>query len=109
MKIELIEVQREKRELFFDIVDAITKIKIGILFTIDNHIAYEIKEEFRGKGAATEALRLITSRIKNPTLEIANNNIASKKVALKSGYVLVKQQLTLEIYKYSSESNKKMA
>lgn len=55
-KIELMEVERKQNELFFNVVDKDTNLEIGILFTIGNHVAYEIKPEFRGQGAATEAL-----------------------------------------------------
>ena len=78
-------------EKFFDIM--LDNQKIGILFTVLEHIAYEIKSEFRGHGYATEALKLATKQVAyeygKSVLEIHVNNIASARVALKSGYVLV--------------------
>ena len=78
-------------EKFFDIM--LDNQKIGILFTVLEHIAYEIQPKFRGNGYATEALKLATKKIANEygksILEIHINNLASAKVALKSGYVLV--------------------
>ncbi len=106
MNVELLEIERKQNELFFNIIDKDTNLDIGILFTVDNHVAYEIKPEFRGQGAATDALKLITSQIKNPVLEITYNNIASKRVALKSGYTLVKVQPPFEIYEYFNEKGK---
>lgn len=103
MNVELIEVEKKQKESFFNIIDKDTNMNIGILFTVNNHIAYEIYPNFRGQGAATEALRLITSQIKNPILEITSNNIASKKVALKAGYTLVKNQCQFEIFEYLNE------
>lgn len=100
MTVELEEVEKKQNELFFNIIDRDTNSKIGILFTVNNHVAYEIKPEYRGQGAATDALKIITLQIKNPVLEIKYNNIASKKVALKSGYTLVEEQPPFEIYKH---------
>ena len=106
MDVELVELENKRGELFFNIVDKITKLEIGILFTVNNNVAYEIKPEFRGKGAATNALKLITSQIKRPVLEIKHNNIASKRVAIKSGYVLVREQSSFEIYEYLKDESK---
>lgn len=79
--------------------------KIGILFTIFEHIAYEIYPEFRGNGYATEALKLATKEIAREygksILEIHINNVASSKVALKSGYVLIKTNGEFNMYRHS--------
>lgn len=91
--ITLIEVLSKKTsdEKFFDIM--LDNQKIGILFTVLEHIAYEIQPSFRGNGYATEALKLATREIAQEygksILEIHINNLASTKVAIKSGYVLV--------------------
>ena len=104
MNIELIEVEKKKNELFFNVIDTDINTQIGILFTIDNHIAYEIYPQFRGQGAATDALKIITEKIDKPVLEIAADNVASKKVALKAGYTLVRKTPSFEFYEYSKES-----
>jgi predicted acetyltransferase len=106
MNVVLVEIENKQDELVFNIVDRDININIGILFTVGNHIAYEIKPEFRGQGAATAALKKITSQMKKPVLEITYNNIASKKVALKAGYSLVRIESPFEIYEYSNESEK---
>ena len=95
--------KRHDGERFFDII--LDNKKIGILFTILEHIAYEIKPEFRGHGYATEALRLATREIVaeygKSILEIHVNNVASKKVALKSGYVLVGKDGEYNMYHHT--------
>jgi predicted acetyltransferase len=101
MNIQLLEIENKNGKLFFNIVDRDTNLTVGIIFTVANHIAYEIEPEFRGYGIATEALKIVTSKIDKPTLEITYNNIASKKVALKAGYVLVKNEPLFEIYECS--------
>lgn len=103
MNIYLEEVTNDKGELFFNIRDKDTNQKVGILFTVDNHIAYEVYEEFQGQGAATDALRIITSTLPNPVLEITFDNIASKKVALKAGYVFKQRVPGFDIYEHSDE------
>ncbi len=102
IKIELVE--KHGDELFFDIIDTDLNIKVGFLFTVGEHIAYEVKKEFRGMGIATTALREITRRLKRPVLEITHDNIASKKVAEKVGYVLVRENKILEYYTIPSKS-----
>lgn len=104
MNIQLIEIENKGNELFFNVIDKDTDILVGILFTVANHIAYEIKPEFRGNGAATAALKIITSQINRPILEISSNNFASKKVALKAGYSLVKNEQHFEIYEFLNEN-----
>lgn len=106
MNIELVEVDKNKNELFFNVMDTSINTQIGILFTIDNHIAYEIYPEFRGQGAATDALKIITKKINKPVLEISVNNTASKKVALKAGYTLVRETASFEFYEYSDDNTK---
>lgn len=106
MNIQLIEIEKKKNELFFNVIDRDINTQIGILFTIDNHIAYEIYPEFRGQGAATDALKIITKKINKPVLEISIDNIASKKVALKAGYTLVKKTASFEFYGYSDDDTK---
>ncbi len=90
-------------EKFFDII--LNNQKIGILFTVLEHIAYEIKPEFRGHGYATEALKLATKEIAEEygksILEIHKNNIASTKVALKSGYVLIGKDGEYNMYHHT--------
>lgn len=106
MNVKLIEVEKVKDELTFDIVDSDINTVIGILFTVGNHIAYEIWPQFRGNGAATDALKLITSKIDRPVLEIKYNNIASQKVALKSGYKLIRNEYPFGIYEQLDETVK---
>ena len=48
---------------------------VGILFTVENHIAYEVYEEYRNQGIATDALKQITGKIDRPILEIKCDNI----------------------------------
>lgn len=103
MNIKLTLTKETEGELWFDIIDQDTNSNIGYLFTIGNHIAYEIKEEFRGKGAATEALRLITKKLNRPVLEITHDNLASKRVAEKVGYVLARENRALEIYMQNND------
>lgn len=106
MNIELVEIERKKDELFFNIVDKDTDTNVGILFTVGNHVAYEVYPEFRSRGIATESLKDITSRIKSPILEITSDNLASKKVAEKVGYRLTKMEYPFEIYEYLNNDNK---
>lgn len=104
MDVYLEEIEKKSNELFFKIIDRDTNQKVGILFTVGNHIAFEVYEKFQGQGAATDALKIITSRIPNPVLEITYNNVASKKVALKAGYVFQKRNPLFDIYEYSPEN-----
>ena len=101
MNIDLVERERKKGELFFNIVNKDNNDVVGILFTVENHIAYEVYEEYRNQGIATDALKQITERIEKPILEIKYDNIASKKVALKSGYTLVRRETSYDIYEAS--------
>lgn len=100
MNIRLEEVtrDRENKEIFYNIINADNNEEVGILFTVENHIAYEVYPKYRGQGIATEALKYITSQLNRPILEIQLNNIPSKKVALKAGYSLVKTEGNFEIY-----------
>ena len=70
--------KRMSDEKFFDIM--LDNQKIGILFTVLEHIAYEIQPEFRGNGYATMALKLATKEIAREygksVLEIHINNLA---------------------------------
>ena len=101
MNIDLVERERKKGELFFNIVNKDNNDVVGILFTVENHIAYEVYEEYRNQGIATDALKQITERIEKTILEIKYDNIASKKVALKSGYTLVRRETSYDIYEAS--------
>lgn len=44
MNIDLVERERKKGELFFNIVNKDNNDVVGILFTVENHIAYEVYE-----------------------------------------------------------------
>lgn len=61
----------------------------------DVNIAYMIFKSFRGKGLAQRALIQISKSWKedgkNPILRIADDNIASKSVAIKAGFQLKEQ------------------
>lgn len=105
MNIKLEEVMRDKenKEVFYNIINVDNGDEVGILFTIEDHIAYEVYEKYRGQGIATDALKYITSKLNKPSLEIQLNNIASKKVALKAGYTLVKTEGNFEIYHMESK------
>lgn len=100
MNIELHETIRDDKnhEIFYDVINSDNKDVVGVIFTINNHIAYEIEEKYRGNGIATEALKYITSKLNRPVLEIQINNVASKKVALKAGYTFVKTKGNFDIY-----------
>lgn len=100
MNIKLIEVNNKNEELFFNIYDEDIDKNIGILFTVSNHIAYEIEPEYRGKGAATEAVKKILERIDKPILEITFKNIPSIKVAKKVGFSLQRIEGEYGIYEY---------
>lgn len=101
MNIDLVEIENKNSELFFNIINKDNNDIVGILFTVENHIAYEVYEKYRNQGIATVALKLITERIEKPILEIKYDNIASKKVALKSGYTLVGRETSYDIYEVS--------
>ncbi len=63
----------------------------------ENHIYYEIKPEFQGKGFATEAFKQLLLKAQSIDLEevilnIADNNIASQKVAERNGAILLEQK-----------------
>lgn len=100
MNIKLEELTRDKdnSEVFYNIINADNGDNVGILFTVENHIAYEVYEKYRGQGIATDALKYISKIINKPSLEIYVNNVASKKVALKAGYTLAKTEGDFEIY-----------
>ena len=101
MNIDLVEIENKNSELFFNIINKDNNDIVGILFTVENHIAYEVYEKYRNQGIATVALKLITERIEKPILDIKCDNIASKKVALKSGYTLVRRETSYDIYEAS--------
>ena len=98
MNIHLVEVSNQNGEMFFNIFDSDIDENIGILFTVGDNVAYEIKEEFRGKGAATEALKKSLEKIKKPKLEITFYNIPSMKVAKKAGFKLIRTEGDFCIY-----------
>lgn len=105
MNIKLIEVSNRNNEMFFNIFDSDIQEIIGILFTVGDSVAYEIKEEFRGQGAATDALKKVLEKIKNPKLEITFNNIPSIKVAKKAGFKLIRTEGSFGIYALPSKEN----
>ena len=100
MNIKLKLIEEKEDELWFDIVDEDSHEKVGYLFTVGEHIAYEVEEKYRGKGIATICLKEITKRFKNPVLEITYDNLASQRVAQKAGYVLVRENPLLQFYAY---------
>ena len=106
MNIDLVEIERKKSELFFNIVNKDNNDVVGILFTVENHIAYEVYEEYRNQGIATDALKQITGKIDRPILEIKYDNMASKAVALKAGYSLVRRETSYDIYEISIDKGK---
>ncbi|MBE6154676.1 MAG: GNAT family N-acetyltransferase [Firmicutes bacterium] len=101
MNIKLIEVKSQNNELFFNIYDQDINKNIGILFTSLNHVAYEIYPEYRGQGAATEAVKKLLERIENPILEITFTNIPSIKVAKKAGFTLRRIEGEFGIYEHN--------
>lgn len=105
MNIKLIEVSNRNNEMFFNIFDSDIQEIIGILFTVGDSVAYEIKEEFRGQGAATDALKKVLDRLKNPKLEITFNNLPSIKVAKKAGFKLIRTEGSFGIYALPSKEN----
>ena len=107
MNVELIEKSRNNNELFFSIFDKDTKNNVGILFTVEDHVAYEVFEEYRNQGAATQALREITTRMNRPVLDIRKDNIYSIKTAKKVVYKLYQTGGTFEIYAYDNSSKVK--
>lgn len=101
MNVELIEVERKSDEIFFNVYDKDTNSIVGILFTVGDEIAYEIKPEFRCQGAATQALMKIISKINRPVLSIMYDNIASMRVAEKAGFTLIRSDKIFQIYHYN--------
>ena len=65
---------------------------------MEDHVAYEVFEEYRNQGTATQALREITTRMNRPVLDIRKDNIYSIKTAKKVGYKLYQTGGTFEIY-----------
>ena len=66
--------------------------------SFESHIYYEINETERGKGYATEALKIILNEIRNKGLEgiiltVSKNNIASEKVILKNNGILIDEKI----------------
>lgn len=106
MNIDIIEVNRNDKicEVEYNIIDTDINEMVGYLFTVkvlgQTHIAYEVKEKYRGNNIATKALEIITNKISCPVLEITHDNMASKRVAIKAGYTLVKSGEYFEIYKF---------
>ena len=108
MMVDIVEIGRneENKELQFSILDLDTGNDMGFLFTVGNHIAYEVWPEYRGNNVATTALRAVTTKIDRPVLEIKFDNVASKRVALKAGYSLTGIEDGFEMYEYSGIGEK---
>ncbi len=104
MNIELVEEERNGNELFFSIFDKDTGNIVGILFTVENHVAYEVYEQYRNQGAATQVLRAITSKMNRPLLDIRKDNIYSIKTAKRVGYKLIESGGPFDIYTYENTS-----
>ena len=106
MNIDIREIDSdyESLEMEFNIVDVDNNETVGYLFVArvceETHIAYEVWEEYRGNDVATNALKMITERLSRPVLEIARDNMASKRVAMKAGYTLVKSNVYFDIYEF---------
>ena len=47
MNIDLVEIENKNSELFFNIINKDNNDIVGILFTVENHIAYEVYEKYR--------------------------------------------------------------
>lgn len=105
MNIEIFEERNipNSKYVTYVIIDKDNNRELGCIFTLENHIAYEIFPEYRCQGIATEALKYITSKINRPVLEIQVNNIPSKKVALKAGYTFIKNEGNFDIYHYEQK------
>ena len=72
----------------------------------DGHIGYSVEPQYRGHNYAYQAvikLKKIAKRLGFEQLVItcSPDNIASKKVALKSGYTLVRRETSYDIYEVS--------
>lgn len=107
MNIALKEVENDvSGELSFDITDKDTGTVVGTLFTSGRYVAYYINSEFREKDIATKALKIITSKIEHPVLEIKCNNTVSKRVAENAGYVLVETSHSIEMYEHLQNTGK---
>ena len=104
MEIELILVYNKENEEFYKIIDSKTKKQVGIIFSVLNHIAYEIYPEYRRNGLATKALKKLIRKIEHPLLEITFSNIASIKVAKKSGFVLKRVEGEFGIYEINRQT-----
>ena len=74
---------------------------------MEDHVAYEVFEEYRNQGTATQALREITTRMNRPVLDIRKDNIYSIKTAKKVVYKLYQTGGTFEIYAYDNSSKVK--
>lgn len=74
---------------------------------MEDHVAYEVFEEYRNQRAATQALREITTRMNRPVLDIRKDNIYSIKTAKKVRYKLYQTGGTFEIYAYDNSSKVK--
>lgn len=113
MNIDIVEIGRNDKtqKVEFNIVDTDNNETVGYLFTagvnanddIETHVAYEVWPEFRGNNVATDALKKITGRIAHPVLEITHDNMASKRVAIKAGYTLVRSGKYFEMYECSTK------
>lgn len=103
MNVELVEEDRKDNELFFSIFDKDTGNIVGILFTVGDHVAYEVFEMYRNQGAATQALRSITSKMNRPLLDIRKDNIYSIRTAKRVGYKLIETGGPFELYAYDNE------
>lgn len=51
--------ERKKSELFFNIVNKDNDEIVSILFTVKNHIVYEVYEKYRNQGIVADTLKKI--------------------------------------------------
>ena len=104
MEVVLKEVYNKPGEMFYYIIKPENSEILGLIFSIGNSVAYEVMEQYRGHGIATQALIAFSKKLKKPRLEIKFDNFSSKKVAQNSGYILVKIEYPFEIYEINLSS-----
>lgn len=108
--------QKNNKEIYFKIVLNDVFEEIGhIVYSYENselmgNLFYFIYEEYRNKGYAKEALKLVIENIrkivdKDLYLSIGNKNIASIKVAISSGATYYKSVYIPKNYLFVDDSN----
>ena len=105
MELKFVEKKNSDGEMFFDVIDPVSGEEVGYFFTVKNHIAISVHEDYRQRGIATAILKDLTKKIEMPVLEIYHNNINSKKLALTCGYRLVESDSQFGIYRHFGDGD----